>query len=129
MKTIAVGYENLTMHDCMAQKSIFSPTYKCSILFFFFSSRRRHTRYWRDWSSDVCSSDLTVLQLSPTTINIAGPPALYERVFRTRLQAEERPVIKEQGREDTATFVEAPETRSEERRVGKECRSRWSPYH
>src|SRR3712207_8911786 len=28
--------------------------------FFFFSSRRRHTRYWRDWSSDVCSSDLAV---------------------------------------------------------------------
>src|SRR3712207_5427922 len=27
-------------------------------VFFFFSSRRRHTRYWRDWSSDVCSSDL-----------------------------------------------------------------------
>src|SRR3712207_6972244 len=29
-----------------------------STCFFFFSSRRRHTRYWRDWSSDVCSSDL-----------------------------------------------------------------------
>src|SRR3712207_8519977 len=28
---------------------------------FFFSSRRRHTRYWRDWSSDVCSSDLFIL--------------------------------------------------------------------
>src|SRR5258707_11590847 len=28
---------------------------------FFFSSRRRHTRYWRDWSSDVCSSDLLLL--------------------------------------------------------------------
>src|SRR3712207_9164934 len=27
-------------------------------MFVFFSSRRRHTRYWRDWSSDVCSSDL-----------------------------------------------------------------------
>src|SRR3712207_3294471 len=27
-------------------------------VFFFFASRRRHTRYWRDWSSDVCSSDL-----------------------------------------------------------------------
>src|SRR3712207_7691616 len=27
-------------------------------VFFFFSSRRRHTRYWRDWSSDMCSSDL-----------------------------------------------------------------------
>src|SRR3712207_7510551 len=28
-------------------------------MIFFFSSRRRHTRYWRDWSSDVCSSDLS----------------------------------------------------------------------
>src|SRR5215217_8773037 len=32
-------------------------------LFFFFSSRRRHTRYWRDWSSDVCSSDLLALRV------------------------------------------------------------------
>src|SRR3712207_607126 len=32
--------------------------YQLSFCFFFFSSRRRHTRYWRDWSSDVCSSDL-----------------------------------------------------------------------
>src|SRR3712207_9024436 len=32
---------------------------RCGLLVcFFFSSRRRHTRYWRDWSSDVCSSDL-----------------------------------------------------------------------
>src|SRR3712207_9499803 len=30
----------------------------CNQSLFFFSSRRRHTRYWRDWSSDVCSSDL-----------------------------------------------------------------------
>src|SRR3712207_569443 len=30
---------------------------------FFFSSRRRHTRYWRDWSSDVCSSDLVQVQM------------------------------------------------------------------
>src|SRR3712207_6241302 len=29
-----------------------------TVFLFFFSSRRRHTRYWRDWSSDVCSSDL-----------------------------------------------------------------------
>src|SRR5690606_39127821 len=34
---------------------------KCDLLFFFFfSSRRRHTRFSRDWSSDVCSSDLNV---------------------------------------------------------------------
>src|SRR3712207_7715744 len=30
----------------------------CEYVVVFFSSRRRHTRYWRDWSSDVCSSDL-----------------------------------------------------------------------
>src|SRR5438128_3557972 len=29
------------------------------VVFFFFSSRRRHTRCYRDWSSDVCSSDLS----------------------------------------------------------------------
>src|SRR3712207_4072570 len=32
------------------------------VFFFFFSSRRRHTRYWRDWSSDVCSSDLALTE-------------------------------------------------------------------
>src|SRR5256886_12376444 len=32
----------------------------CSVVFFFFSSRRRHTRFDCDWSSDVCSSDLCV---------------------------------------------------------------------
>src|SRR5947209_16990355 len=37
-------------------KVIFSPP--SHVQSFFFSSRRRHTRYWRDWSSDVCSSDL-----------------------------------------------------------------------
>src|SRR5690606_41857747 len=39
--------------------SIYSDTLLCC-LFFFFSSRRRHTRFSRDWSSDVCSSDLTL---------------------------------------------------------------------
>src|SRR3712207_6773189 len=34
------------------------------VFLFFFSSRRRHTRYWRDWSSDVCPSDLAVLLMS-----------------------------------------------------------------
>src|SRR5438445_5315417 len=35
---------------------------------FFFSSRRRHTRYWRDWSSDVCSSDL----VDPAPVRVEG---------------------------------------------------------
>src|SRR3712207_7011710 len=52
------------------------------ILFFFFSSRRRHTRYWRDWSSDVCSSDLW--GTAPVTAPSAGwassaPPAWTTR--------------------------------------------------
>src|SRR5436309_5348246 len=34
-------------------------------LFFFFSSRRRHTRFSRDWSSDVCSSDLHLDRFYP----------------------------------------------------------------
>src|SRR5258707_9881872 len=43
------------------------------MFFFFFSSRRRHTRYWRDWSSDVCSSDLTI-QLHPVLASAARRP-------------------------------------------------------
>src|SRR5690606_21757265 len=39
----------------------------CHVLFFFFSSRRRHTRFSRDWSSDVCSSDL---ELSPDIVTL-----------------------------------------------------------
>src|SRR6266508_4265961 len=35
------------------------------VVFFFFSSRRRHTRWPRDWSSDVCSSDLVVISPDP----------------------------------------------------------------
>src|SRR3712207_486351 len=39
-------------------------------MLFFFSSRRRHTRYWRDWSSDVCSSDLDELNRRHPDMNI-----------------------------------------------------------
>src|SRR3712207_7198807 len=48
---------------------------------FFFSSRRRHTRYWRDWSSDVCSSDLAAkrtLGMRPFDVQIMGGIALHE---------------------------------------------------
>src|SRR5947209_12426193 len=44
------------------------------LVFFFFSSRRRHTRYWRDWSSDVCSSDL---------LSVSGRLQLTERQKHT----------------------------------------------
>src|SRR5438067_9552848 len=42
----------------------------CHFFFFFFSSRRRHTRSKRDWSSDVCSSDLIVREAS---LEVRGP--------------------------------------------------------
>src|SRR3712207_8581245 len=91
-----------------------------------FSSRRRHTSYWRDWSSDVCSSDLPV----------AGqlPVAEERHPEEAKEQPERRPERVEpasQGHERQAEHKERKEPvhRSEERRVGKECRSRWSPYH
>src|SRR5206468_10112170 len=79
--------------------------------FFFFSSRRRHTRSDRDWSSDVCSSDLALA----SALRVIYPP--LQLAARPTL----RPVRKSNARTQTS--------RSEERRVGKECRSRWSPYH
>ena len=51
-----------------------------------------------------------VLQVSPTTINIAGPASLYRRVFGTTLEAVERVVIKPGARRDTATFIDTPDT-------------------
>jgi hypothetical protein len=51
-----------------------------------------------------------VLQLSPLTINIAGPRERYEEVFGTTLRTEERPVIKGGAVEDTATFIDSAET-------------------
>src|SRR5699024_11740637 len=76
---------------------------------FFFSSRRRHTRSKRDWSSDVCSSDL--------------PPACKAGALPAELRPH-RCYMKMVG----LGGLEPPTSRlrSEERRVGKECRSRWS---
>src|SRR5690349_23303980 len=72
--------------------------------FFFFSSRRRHTRSLRDWSSDVCSSDL---------------------IFRGVL-ARSAQLGEDLGQREPELVRGA---RSEERRVGKECRARGAPYH
>src|SRR2546429_8315712 len=86
-------------------------------LFFFFSSRRRHTRCSRDWSSDVCSSDL--LRIRHGEVRPAWPARCHER----RCQAGDG------GSPQCQPHHRAWRERSEERRVGKECRSRWSPYH
>src|SRR5690606_40934476 len=84
-----------------------SSLYRVFFLFFFFSSRRRHTRFSRDWSSDVCSSDL-----APGPKICCGNPC---RPIPVNCWA-----VADIGRK---------RSRSEERRVGKECRSRWSADH
>src|SRR2546426_8708083 len=84
--------------------------------FFFFSSRRRHTRLQGDWSSDVCSSDL---------LHPGIPVSVAEIIAEGIACAREGAAIVHFHAYDEASGRQ----RSEERRVGKECRSRWSPYH
>src|SRR5438445_2431626 len=62
---------------------------------FFFSSRRRHTRYWRDWSSDVCSSDLMSSGKANTTAGRPGPVvfALPEDMLRDEVDVPDRPRV------------------------------------
>src|SRR5206468_7076517 len=82
---------------------------------FFFSSRRRHTRSDRDWSSDVCSSDLQFIKSGPVSM-----PA-------SRSAMDTGPDLMNCGRFPTTetTFTGwSLRERSEERRVGKECRAR-----
>src|SRR5690606_41187461 len=90
--------------------------------FFFFSSRRRHTRFSRDWSSDVCSSDLADLHRKRVQIGRRHGHRILRQHDEICLQSRCQPA-------GDRFVVVGPGRRSEERRVGKECRSRWSPYH
>src|SRR5699024_11319577 len=98
------------------------------VIFFFFSSRRRHTRSKRDWSSDVCSSDL-----------VSDKPEVLAKFKETTVKGSQfkQPLLEFSGA--CAGCGETPYAklitqlfgdrmyiaRSEERRVGKECRSSW----
>src|SRR5256885_2500052 len=96
--------------------------------FFFFSSRRRHTRLQGDWSSDVCSSDLFDL-----VTKLRGLGVRYEEIRREPRLPDGSALWQDriQKMEIHRRVMSKTEfaARSEERRVGKECRSRWSPYH
>src|SRR5690606_40423699 len=100
---------------------------------FFFSSRRRHTRFSRDWSSDVCSSDLmcAVLVFDKLFFSAADPfmaTLLALGTFAAGFLA--RPlggvvfgILGDRiGRKKVLVV-----SRSEERRVGKECRKLCAP--
>src|SRR5690349_25074640 len=91
------------------------------MFFFFFSSRRRHTRSLRDWSSDVCSSDLSRwaprMRSVPSSTRVLKPE-YFSAIRRDEYQLEVISFL-------TLNF----RARSEERRVGKECRCRWWRYY
>src|SRR2546429_701431 len=90
---------------------------------FFFSSRRRHTRCSRDWSSDVCSSDLVIRGPAKEVKREDWRKAVFGYTGLIDVSA------RGEGRRTWKAGSWLGKSRSEERRVGKECRSRWSPYH
>src|SRR5690606_39482321 len=95
---------------------------------FFFSSRRRHTRFSRDWSSDVCSSDLPGIRVAAVA---AMGPAMNEApvgVFDSGVGG--LSVLREIHQLLPAeSLLYVADSRSEERRVGKECRARGSAHY
>src|SRR5690606_41165246 len=95
----------------------------CSVEFFF-SSRRRHTRFSRDWSSDVCSSDLGDQRLE----RVRQTAVIENELEQHRHQIDDV-LINHADHARLATFgtdplQQAGKLRSEERRVGKEGRRR-----
>src|SRR3989475_2888403 len=92
-------------------------------VFFFFSSRRRHTRFDCDWSSDVCSSDLISAEMAQE-MGLTGGEKVKVSSIRGEYIA--KAMVTKRIK---AMMIDGRKIRSEERRVGKECRSRWSPYH
>src|SRR5699024_11792724 len=91
--------------------------------FFFFSSRRRHTRSKRDWSSDVCSSDLLPPFLTRSTAMAFSSDKLRHTLLPVGRALSMSPLLCFSFSSNQANV------RSEERRVGKECRYRWSLDH
>src|SRR5699024_11388716 len=91
------------------------------LLLFFFSSRRRHTRSKRDWSSDVCSSDLDGVVTIPGDLRVLTGHA---RVWDAQVDGLPAPDEVATFDQVVAAIAAVPQgegdgQRSEERRVGK----------
>src|SRR5256885_7273962 len=96
---------------------------------FFFSSRRRHTRLQGDWSSDVCSSDLADFMTDPFAV-VRSVYRAFGRDLSAGAEERMKAYLANRPKDKHGTHEYSfDDLRSEERRVGKECRSRWSPYH
>src|SRR5258706_7559102 len=98
-------------------------------IFFFFSSRRRHTRLVSDWSSDVCSSDLAEAPFVDLALLFRQHAARDQQGIAIAAREREAGGYGTLPRGLDRNGQDRGRDRSEERRVGKECRSRWSPYH
>src|SRR5690349_23590691 len=99
--------------------------YLLFFIFFFFSSRRRHTRSLRDWSSDVCSSDLLCLVAKAESRRTdAAVDDKAKGLGKSALPG--KAVGRAQGEREEKKGGQGGQ-RSEERRVGKEGRARWWP--
>src|SRR5690606_40422337 len=100
---------------------------------FFFSSRRRHTRFSRDWSSDVCSSDLKVFKsrIRREELEKLAEEVGAEIVYLPRGELDEEQAAGGGGGRrhggGRGRRRKGGQDRSEERRVGKECGARWAP--
>src|SRR5690606_41072975 len=94
-------------------------------IFFFFSSRRRHTRFSRDWSSDVCSSDLIDQRFTGTVLVVElrlGDTVVDVDRREGQLAALLELVEPHHARRGLLGDAADRRARSEERRVGKGCR-------
>src|SRR5207253_7087675 len=100
------------------------------LFMFFFSSRRRHTRWPRDWSSDVCSSDLPdqpgPISSRYNTLTMAWPQ--ISRAAAALLSSALLVCAPLPGQQPAQAGTQG-QSRSEERRVGKECRSEKAADH
>src|SRR5690606_39296543 len=99
--------------------------------FFFFTSRRRHTRFSRDWSSDVCSSDLKGGSFCMRIVGTPGDRMHWHSGILHR-NSEVLGPLELRFANVQSKDVKIPQRsyfliRSEERRVGKECRCRYMP--
>src|SRR2546427_2892234 len=107
--------------------SILEVLFLLFFFFFFFSSRRRHTRFDCDWSSDVCSSDLSMPENTPMR---PSWPENSKSAPNPFIATSSSCATGWNYRSNLIGRATALTTRDrKERRVGKECRSRWSPYH